>query len=71
MEPRFRIIKNKEGKFEVYYVELCSYYYFFTKEVLRPFITYAGTNIIFAFSKLETAVRELEVEVIKNTKIDL
>ena len=36
MKPQFKIKENKEGKFEVYYVEQKGK--IFKKEVLKPFV---------------------------------
>jgi len=69
MKPEFRIKQNNKGKFEVYYVEIVGTSYFFKgKEVLKPFITYSGSDRIFEFSSLEIAIKELKQEVIKQTE---
>lgn len=66
MKPQFKIKKNKEGKFEVYYVEQKGK--IFKKEVLKPFITWRGTDEVYAFSSIDIAVKELKQEVIKQTE---
>jgi len=65
MKPEFRIKENKNGKFEVYYIE--RHETFFKKEILKPYITWAGLDEIFQFSSIEVAIKELELEIIKNT----
>ena len=57
---------DKEGKFEVYYVEQKGK--IFKKEVLKPFITWRGTDEVYAFSSIDIAIRELKQEVIKQTE---
>jgi hypothetical protein len=65
MKPEFRIIKNHFGRFEVYYVESRKTYFLFkTKEVLKPYITYSGSDRIFPFKTIESAISELKTEVI-------
>ena len=69
MKPEFRIKENKKYnpyRFEVYFVEYKGF--LFKKEVLKPFITYAGTGNIYPFSSIETAITELKQEVIKQTE---
>ena len=69
MKPEFRIVENKKGKFEVFYVETKGGSYFFKdKEVLKPFITYAGSNKIYSFESIENAIKELKQEVIIQTE---
>ena len=68
MKPEFRIIENKNKKYEVYYVEnKGSSYFFKDKEVLKPYITYSGSNRIFEFSSRLVALEELKNEISKNT----
>jgi ABC-type transporter MlaC component len=70
MKPEFRIKQNEKGKFEVYYVEVKGSSYFTkNKEVLKPFITYAGLEIVYPFSKIETAIEEMKAEIIKQTEL--
>jgi hypothetical protein len=70
VKPEFRIKQNNKGKFEVYFVEVVGTSYFFeNKVVLKPFITYSGSDRIFEFSSLEIAIKELKQEVIKQTEI--
>lgn len=70
MKPEFRIKENTEGKFEVYYIETKGSSFFFKdKEVLKPFITYAGLDKVYAFSSLKTALEQLKLEIIKQTEI--
>ena len=72
MKPEFRIKKNTEGKFEVYFVETKGSSFFFKdKEFLKPFITYAGLEEVYPFSSLETALNELKLEIIKQHKGNL
>ena len=66
MKPQFKIKENKEGKFEVYYVEKKGK--IFKKEVLKPFITWRGTDEVYAFSSIDIAVKELKQEVMIQTK---
>ena len=66
MKPQFKIKKNKEGKFEVYYVEEKGK--IFKKEVLKPFVTWSGIDEVYAFSSIDIAIRELKQEVIKQTE---
>ena len=65
MKPEFRIIKNDENKFEVYYVKKKRT--IFKNEVLKPFIKYLGTDEVYPFSNIENALIELKQEVIKQT----
>lgn len=58
MKPEFKIKETIDGKFEVYYVE---------NKKLKPFVTYSGSDRIFAFSKLKLAIEELKSEILKNT----
>jgi len=66
MEPQFRIKKNENGKFECYYVVKKT---FFGKEILKPYITYFGSDTVYPFSSIKSLTKELEIEVIKKTKI--
>lgn len=59
MYPKFKIIKNQQEKFEVYYVD--------TNKRLIPYITWTGLNKVYAFSTLEIAREELRLEILKNT----
>jgi len=69
MKPEFRIKENENGKFEVYYVESVGSSFFFKgKEVLKPYITYSGSDRIFEFSSMEVALGELKHEVFMNTE---
>lgn len=65
MKPQFRILQNKNGNFEVYYIEKIN---FFGKEILKPFITRAGLDDVFPFSNLDLAIDELKKEAIKQTE---
>lgn len=67
MKPEFRIKENKEGKFEVYYVEY-KFGLFSHKEILHPFITWSGTNKVYAFTDIQNAIKELKQEVINQTE---
>lgn len=67
MKPEFRIKENENGKFEVYYVESITYF-FISKEILHPYITWSGLDKVFEFDTIESAIRELQLEVIKNTE---
>jgi hypothetical protein len=70
MLPQFKIVENKEGKFEVYYVEkITRSWDFKVKVVLKPYITYAGLDYVYPFSSLENAINELKIEIIKNTRL--
>jgi hypothetical protein len=65
MKPKF-IIKSTEKGFQVFYIER---YRFLTGfPVLKPYITYAGLDKVYTFKDIDTAIKELELEVIKNTK---
>lgn len=66
MKPQFRIKENENGKFEVHYIERQST--FFRKEVLKPYITWAGLDEVYPFSTIDIAIRQLELETIKNTE---
>ena len=69
MKPEFKIKQNTHGKFEVYYVEIKGTSYFFKdKEVLKPYITYSGSDRVFEFSSMEVALGELKHEVVMNTE---
>ena len=61
MNPKFKIVKNQQSKFEVYYVE---------NNRLIPYITWTGLNKVFAFSSLEIAEEELRLEILKNTEYE-
>lgn len=67
MKPEFKIKKNKQGKYEVYYIY--KHRTFFNKEVLKPYITWSGLDKVYPFSTLETAIKELKIEITKNTYI--
>jgi len=66
MKPQFIIKENKNGKFEVYYIE--RYATFFRKEVLKPYVTWNGLDEVYPFSSIDVAIRELKTEIIKNTE---
>lgn len=69
MKPEFRIKKNHFGRFEVYYVESRKTYFLFkTKEVLKPYVTYSGSDRIFPFKTIESAIAQLKAEVILQTE---
>jgi hypothetical protein len=65
MKPKF-IIKSTEKGFQVFYIE--RYRFLFGLPVLKPYITYAGLEKVYTFKDIDTAIKELELEVIKNTK---
>ena len=67
MKPEFRILQNNNFKFEVYYVERKRS--FFKKEVLKPYITYAGLDMVYPFSSIEIAIDSLKDEIIKNLEL--
>lgn len=68
MKPEFRIKEAKSG-FQVFYVEKKGSSFFFEgKEVLKPYITWAGLDEVYTFKDINTAIKQLELEVIKNTK---
>jgi hypothetical protein len=70
MKPEFRIKKNENGKFEVYYVEkVKTFFGSRTKEVLKPYVTWSGLDKVFEFSTMEIAVDELKAEVIMFTEL--
>ena len=56
--PKFKIVKNQQNKFEVYYVE---------NNRLIPYITWTGLDKVYAFTSLEIAKEELRLENLKNT----
>lgn len=66
MKPEFRIKQNKNGNFEVYYVEKKAT--IFKKEVLKPFVCWAGIDKVYEFGSIDSAIRELKQEVIKQTQ---
>ena len=66
MKPQFIIKENENGKFEVYYIE--RHATFFKKEILKPYITWAGLDEVFPFDDIDIAIKELKQEVIKNTE---
>jgi len=66
MKPEFKIIENKKGKFEVYYVEYINLM-FHTRQKLIPYITWSGLDKVYAFSTLKIAQEELRLEILKNT----
>lgn len=66
MKPRFVILENKHNKFEVYYIERKGL--IFKKDVLIPFVTYAGSNEVYPFINIQIALEELKQEVIKQTE---
>jgi hypothetical protein len=69
MKPEFRITKNQNGRFEVYYVESVGSSFFFKgKEVLKPYVTYSGSDRIFPFKTIESAIVQLKAEVILQTE---
>ena len=69
MTPQFRILKNKDGKFEVYYVEkVKTFFGIKLKEVLKPYITWSGLEKVYPFNSIDVAILELKQEVIKNTE---
>ena len=68
MKPKFKILENKDGKFEVYYVEYITEM-FHTRQKLIPYITWAGLNKVYEFSSLEIAIEELKKEIIFNTEL--
>jgi hypothetical protein len=65
MIPEFRI-KQVKGGFQVFYVE--KYRFFTGKAVLKPYITWAGLEKVYTFKDIDTAIKQLELEVIKNTE---
>lgn len=65
MKPEFRIKENEKGKFEVYYIESLG---FRCKEILKPYVTWSGLDKVYEFDTIESAIRELQLEVIKNTE---
>ena len=65
MIPEFRI-KQVKGGFQVFYVE--KYRFFTGKAVLKPYITWAGLDEVYTFKDIDTAIKELELGVIKNTE---
>ena len=68
MALEFRIKQVKNG-FQVFYVEKKGSSFFFEgKEVLKPYITLAGLDEVYTFKDIDTAIKELKLEVIKNTK---
>lgn len=65
MKPYF-IIKSVKGGFQVFYVKR---FRFFTGEaVLKPYITWAGLDEVYTFKDIDTAIKQLELETIKNTE---
>lgn len=62
MKPKFRILENKKGKYEVYYVSRKT---FWGKEILKPFVTYSGIDKAYGFTSLEMAIKELKIECVK------
>ena len=73
MKPEFRIKENKSGRFEVYYVQKKESGFFLLshKEVLKPYITYSGTQRVYPFSSLAVALSELKIEIDSHTEIDI
>lgn len=68
MVPEFRIKQVKKG-FQVFYVEKKGSSFFFDgNEVLKPYITWAGLDEVYTFKDIDTAIKQLKLEVIKNTK---
>jgi hypothetical protein len=66
MKPYFIIKSAKGGGFQVFYVKK---FKFFTGEaVLKPYITYAGLDEVYTFKDIDTAIKQLELEIIKNTE---
>ncbi len=74
MKTEIVIVRNSKNQFEVF--KLVTRYGFFKKiKLMVPFITYTGSETVFPFSKLETAIAETEAEVkkiaIANTSLTL
>jgi len=67
MKPQFKILKNKNGKFEVYYIQ--RHKSLFKKEILKPYVTWSGLDKVYAFSNLDVAIDELQKEIILNTEL--
>lgn len=65
MTPKFRI-KQVKGGFQVFYVE--KERFISGEEVLKPYITWAGLDDVYTFKDINTAIKQLKLEVIKNTK---
>lgn len=62
MKPQFRILENKDGKYEIYYVDSISLR---GKEKLKPFITWSGLDKVYSFRTIESAVDNLKLESIR------
>ncbi len=65
MKPEFKIKEVKNG-FQVFYVK--RYRFLSGEEVLKPYITWAGLDKVYTFKDIDTAIKQLELETIKNTK---
>jgi len=67
MMPKFKILENKDGKFEVYYIE--RHKSFFKKEILNPYVTWRGSDRVFEFSNLDVAIDEMQKQILLNTEL--
>ena len=65
MKPEFRIKEVKNG-FQVFYVK--RYRFLSGEEILKTYITWAGLDKVYTFKDIDTAIKQLELETIKNTK---
>ena len=69
MKPKFVIKENQDGKFEVYYVEIIKKTLRKQEVVLKPYVTYLGTEKVFPFSSMKSAIEELKNQVIQDTEL--
>lgn len=65
MKPEFKIKQVSDG-FQVFYVQ--KYDFFSMEPVLKPYITWSGLDDVYTFKDIDTAIKELELEVLRNTK---
>lgn len=65
MKTEIVIVRNSKNQFEVYKL-VTRYRFLKAKKLMEPFITYTGSETVFPFSNLETAIAETEAQVKKN-----